>query len=160
MKRISLVLVTLLLLSVVGCSMAEKRLSARAVEYYNYLTGANSLTGEKFDSPAKRNSLTPEAEKARRKIAEELERARIEVREKSGATPKEISADLIEVSINGRFGVSAVPYMIEPAIVRAQVRWVWDRGQWYLYTSSEAEIEKYGEFPSDLTIDNASEETK
>ncbi len=136
-----------------GCAGGEKALRTRSLGYYNYLTGAGKMTREDFMSPAARRAMTDEAYRALRRANEELEKARKEMRENSGVTPVEVKIDQIAAKVDGKFGVTSVPYVYQPSNLMAQVRWVKVRGKWYLYTGGEVEVEAYGEFPANLVIE-------
>jgi len=139
-------------LTLASCGGGEGRLKARSLEYYNYLTGANELTSDEFDSPARRNSLTPEAREGMKRVAEELKHAREEIKKQSKVEPVKIDIKLITVQVQGRFGITVISARIPVEAVRVQVRWVRDRGRWYLYTATEAEVDAYGKFPTDLSF--------
>lgn len=136
-----------------GCAGGERSLRTRSLGYYNYLTGAGKMTREDFMSPAARRAMTDEAYRALRRANEELEKARQSMRENSGFTPVEVKIDQIAAKVDGKFGVTSVPYVYQPANLMAQVRWVRVRGKWYLYTGGEVEVEAYGEFPANLVIE-------
>ena len=145
---------TLLLLSLSSCAGGKGRLKARSLEYYNYLTGSNELTEEAFVSPARQKTLSGEARTAMRKAAEALRDARRNIQKQAGVEPVRIEARLVNVKVAGRFGITAIPQRVPVEAVRKQVRWVRDRGRWYLYTGMESEVEAYGEFPVDLSFES------
>ncbi len=136
-----------------SCGGGEGRLKARSLEYYNYLTGANDLTSEMFDSPARLKSLTPDAREGMKRVAAELKKARDEIKKQTKVEPTVIDRKLVSVKVTGRFGITVVTARVPLDAVRTQVRWVRDRGRWYLFGGTEAEVDAYGEFPSDLVFE-------
>lgn len=157
MKRLFTVCIaiftTALLFLVSGCGGGEKALRTRALGYYNYITGAGKMTREDFISPAAKKAMTEEAFKGLRRANEELEKVRKEMRENSGFKPMEVKIDQIASKVEGKFGVTSVPYVYQPASLIAQVRWVRVGGKWYLYTGGDVDVKAYGEFPSTLVIE-------
>lgn len=149
---VTMLAMTLLLTSCGGGG--EGRLKARSLEYYNYLTGSNDLTEEAFVSPARQKSLTGEARVAMRKAAKVLHEARRNIQKQAGVEPVRIESGIVNVKVAGRFGVTAITERIPVEAVRRQVRWVRDRGRWYLYTGMDAEVEAYGDFPEDLGFES------
>lgn len=142
-----------LALSLSGCGGGERGLRVRAVGYYNYLTGAGKMTKEDFISPAARKTMNDEQYRALKLAQQELEKARQELRQGSRFTPKDVKIDEIAAKVDGKFGVTSVPYVYEPASLIAQVKWVRVGGRWYIYAGSPAEVDAYGQFPSGLVID-------
>ncbi|MEP0814093.1 MAG: hypothetical protein HRF49_05450 [bacterium] len=142
--------VMILAFSISGCAKPEEKLKSRAAEYYNYLTGASDTIGGEFASPALNASMDDQTRKLKQKALEELRKARLENMKKSGKTATTVAKEQVQVAVENNFAITTLPDVMEPPIVRQAVRWVYDGGQWYIYSGDRSEVEKYGQFPDSL----------
>jgi len=143
LRQNSSLIVAALILLLASCGGGG--LERRAADFYSYMLGQRPQeTILNYISPAFRTEL--EQRFSKEEVAEYGKRQK-----PPGVSRETPRLSSIRTRIEGNFALTWVEGRPdEPLVGSEPVMWVRDGGKWYLYYGTEAEVEKYSEFPPEL----------